>query len=187
MHLQFKIDDDIQIGEETYTVNASFDNILKVIDLIKDSNISDVIKPQAVLLLLINDELKDYSSEDKQTIITEILKSYVEFDDGVQYDLNGNPMPVPENMEEDKGAMYDFNQDAEYIYASFMQAYGIDLIDQQGQLHWFKFKALLTGLPTNTIFSQVLDIRGWSPSRDKRKYNVIMRERQKQVALKGVD
>ena len=41
--------------------------------------------------------------------------------------------------------VYDFDQDAAYIYAAFRQVYGIDL--QAGPLHWWAFSALLTSLP----------------------------------------
>ena len=32
----FKQDDTVKIGEETYELNVSFDNVLKVIDLMKE-------------------------------------------------------------------------------------------------------------------------------------------------------
>ena len=32
----------------------------------------------------------------------------------------------------------DFEQDARYIYASFLMDYGIDLVDQRGKLDWRK-------------------------------------------------
>lgn len=54
---------------------------------------------------------------------------------------------------------YDFTQDSELIYAAFMQAYKIDLVNEQGKLHWWKFQALLSGLPSNTRFSEVVNIR----------------------------
>lgn len=53
----------------------------------------------------------------------------------------------------------DFIQDGQLIYAAFMQAYGIDLNDQRGKLHWWKFTALLRGLPSNTRFMEVVQIR----------------------------
>ena len=36
----------------------------------------------------------------------------------------------------------DFKQDSSYIYSSFLMDYGIDLIEQQGKLHWQKFISL---------------------------------------------
>lgn len=46
-------------------------------------------------------------------------------------------------------AKMDFEQDADAIYASFMMDYGIDLIDIPF-LHWYKFRALLSGLSEKT-------------------------------------
>src|SRR5690625_1400472 len=65
---------------------------------------------------------------------------------------------MPEMSEEDE-KIFDFVQDAEFIYASFMHTYQIDLFEQQGKLHWKKFKALLNGLSEDSIFSRVVGIR----------------------------
>ena len=59
----------------------------------------------------------------------------------------------------DQQKSFDFLQDGEYIYAAFMQAYGVDLVAEQGKLHWWKFNALLKGLPSNTRFMEIVDIR----------------------------
>ena len=40
-----------------------------------------------------------------------------------------------------------------------MDQYGIDLIEQQGKLHWDKFKALLDGLGSETRFRRIVSIR----------------------------
>ena len=66
--------------------------------------------------------------------------------------------PMPDISEDDKKA-FDLAQDAEFIYASFMHTYQIDLFEQQGKLHWKKFKALLNGLSEDSIFSRVVGIR----------------------------
>lgn len=55
---------------------------------------------------------------------------------------------------------FDFYEDSDYIYASFMQAYGIDLVEHQGKLHWKKFIALFQGLPDGTKIREVMRIRG---------------------------
>lgn len=54
----------------------------------------------------------------------------------------------------------DFQEDGEYIYASFLQDYGIDLIEQQGKLSWKKFLALFDGLSDKTKIRTVMRIRG---------------------------
>lgn len=56
--------------------------------------------------------------------------------------------------------LFDFEDDGEYIYASFMQDYGIDLIDMQGKLPWRRFIALFQGLSDKTKIKEVMRIRG---------------------------
>lgn len=67
---------------------------------------------------------------------------------------------MPEKKGASKKAMrlYDFSVDEPYIYASFLQAYEIDL--REATLHWWDFKALLSALPQETIFEKILQIRG---------------------------
>lgn len=60
---------------------------------------------------------------------------------------------------DDDKRSFDFIQDADLIYAAFRQAYNIDLVEEQGRLHWWKFQALLSGLPEDTKFVQVIQIR----------------------------
>ena len=53
----------------------------------------------------------------------------------------------------------DFQQDAELILAAFRQAYGIDLFQEPGRLHWLEFLALLSGIPQGTRLAEVMEIR----------------------------
>lgn len=77
---------------------------------------------------------------------------------------------------------FDFLQDAEYIYAGFMQAYHLDLLDQLGKLHWWKFNALLKSLPQDTRFQEIVQIR-LRPMPKATKYNA--EERQNLLKLKS--
>ena len=54
---------------------------------------------------------------------------------------------------------YSFTQDAEAIYASFREQYGINLLQEKGKLHWDEFKALFAGLGPNTYFQRIVEIR----------------------------
>lgn len=68
--------------------------------------------------------------------------------------------------------LMDFEDDGEYIYASFMQDYGINLIEQQGKLPWKQFIALFQGLSDDTKIKQVMRIRGMeipAPTKHNRK------------------
>lgn len=55
--------------------------------------------------------------------------------------------------------LFDFEDDGEYIYASFLADYGIDLIDQRGKLSWSRFLALFEGLTSKTKIKEVMRIR----------------------------
>jgi len=63
-------------------------------------------------------------------------------------------------VESNQNKLIDFDLDSDYIYASFMQAYGIDIIDID-YLHWHKFLALLNGLPETTIIKRIIEFRGY--------------------------
>lgn len=60
---------------------------------------------------------------------------------------------------------YSFEYDAPYIYAAFMQQYGIDLchIDY---MHWWQFKALFDGLTKDTRFIEIVGYRVAEPYKD---------------------
>ena len=53
----------------------------------------------------------------------------------------------------------DYAFDAAEIYASFMRDYKIDLIREQGRLHWCAFSALFDGLSEDTPIKQIMRIR----------------------------
>lgn len=50
---------------------------------------------------------------------------------------------------------YDYELDADLIYAAFMQEYGIDLVESC--MHWYKFMALFNGLKE----SKFVDVIGY--------------------------
>lgn len=157
MNLAYPLVDTVVIDEKTYELDMSFNNILILFDLLQDKTIDDVTKVKKGLFLLIEDELEEYGIEERAKIFVETFKSVVGESEKKQLvDLDGNPMP---DISEDDKKAFDLAQDAEYIYASFMHTYGIDLFEMQGKLHWKKFKALLNGLSEDSIFSRVVGIR----------------------------
>src|SRR5690554_2488795 len=158
MNLAYPIDDIAEIDGIKYKLDMSFDNILRLFDLIKDEKINDEEKINTGLMMLVNDELEQYDIETKEKIFIDLFKSAIgsEEEEHQTLDLEGNPMPDIPN--DDKRA-YDLVQDAEYIYASFMHTYQIDLFEMQGVLHWKKFKSLLNGLSEDSIFSIIVGIR----------------------------
>lgn len=54
--------------------------------------------------------------------------------------------------------LYSFLHDGDLIFSSFKSQYGIDLCSEN--MHWYKFRALLKGLGSDTKFAEVVYIRG---------------------------
>ena len=52
---------------------------------------------------------------------------------------------------------FDFQEDADLIYAGFIQQYGIDL--QVEDLHWWKFMILLENFGSDTRLSRIMEYR----------------------------
>lgn len=52
---------------------------------------------------------------------------------------------------------FSYEYDADYIYAAFMSAYGIDLATSN--LHWWQFRALFRALPEDTQIVKIIGYR----------------------------
>lgn len=70
-----------------------------------------------------------------------------------------------------KKRSYSFIVDAEAIYSDFLRYYDIDL--STVKLHWWKFRALLAGLPSDSAFKEriyyrVCDLKGLPKKEQKR-------------------
>lgn len=157
MDLAYPLTDTVEIDGKTYKLDLSFDNVLRLIDMLNDKELDDVTQIETGLYMLLGVEL-DYPIEKKAEIFQKIFRETIgkETEENIPVDIEGNPLPV--DPEEQK-RVYSIKQDAEYIYASFYQDYGIDLFEAQGKLHWEKFKALLVGLRPDTKFKEVIEIR----------------------------
>ncbi|ARJ71044.1 hypothetical protein LP065_10175 [Latilactobacillus sakei] len=155
------LNDYVTINDEEHPIYMAFDNVMSALETFDDKELSESDR----LYIFLGIMLHDYDQE-----LISVLDFEAQVDVGKQIidrinsepienqpvDLEGNPMPQPKR---DGEQLVSFLFDAKYIYAAFMQAYGIDLIEQQGSLHWSKFSALLNALPDNTLMRQIIDIR----------------------------
>ena len=78
----------------------------------------------------------------------------------------------------------DMVWDGDYIVASFMQAYGIDLTTVD-YMHWHVFKALLYNLPDDTVMSRIMGYRSWQKS--NRKIDDVMADRKRRYSLPTIE
>lgn len=162
-----------------YDVNLAFDNVLDVFDALKIPYLNYYLKAKKCLKYL----LGEIEIEEEQIIDlwNYIFENFIKVEDKkpIQYDLSGNPLPPKKDDN-----FINLDKDAEYIYSSFKQAYGIDLYEEQGKMHWHKFQSLLNGLPSDTKMQEVIQIRRWKPSKgDSAEQKSQMRELQEIYSL----
>ena len=100
-------------------VNPAFDTVLEIQRLYKEEDLTDFEKVEQALKMLIKNSwnLRLFSPGEKVKLLEEISKRYIETKKRPQ--IRKSALPV-----------LDFEEDGDYVYASFMQDYGIDLIDQ---------------------------------------------------------
>lgn len=172
MRLNDALITEFEFEEQNYQINLSFDVVLDALDYMKDDDLTFDDRISIAVDSLLG-ELPDVNLLELWSFI---LKEFITFESEkkVEVDIAGNPVPVSKQDE-----YIDLEKDAEFIFASFLQAYGMNLIQQQGILTWIEFRALLKGLPQNTIMQQIIQIRQWEPYK-----GVSKEERQRMFELK---
>lgn len=139
--------DSVDFLGRRFHVNTAFDIVLDIQDLYREEELSEFDKlNQALRMLVTNDRnIEKLNTAERVQLLNEIYKSCV------------NTRKHPQTKT--KLPALDFEYDAEYIYASFMLDYRIDLIDQQGIMPWKKFIALFQGLSDQSKIHEVMRIR----------------------------
>lgn len=132
-------------------LDVSFDNVLKMYDIFKDDFLNQQEKSEFALAILCKSRKLP-----PVPILDLIFKEHIE--------TFSNP------KQDNKLRVVDFKQDAPYIYSSFLMDYGIDLINQQGKLHWQKFISLFQGLSEKTKIREIMSIRS-KPIPEPNKHN----------------
>lgn len=192
LDLSRKLTDELVLDEDVYPMNISFNKVLKVIELINDDDIEELYKPYLAIQIFTDvDFTQALTPEQATAIFKMIFEEHIRVipakDTAPVLDLAGNPIKSKirsKSQSESTERLFSLKYDAEYIYSSFLQAYGIDLVDAQNSLHWKKFNALLNGLPSDTKFAEVLKIRSYKPQKgDSKQYKESMRKLKKEYAL----
>lgn len=140
---------------KTYVINLSFDTVISFYQLLDDDHFSAEEKIMVAFQMFFDFEPRDadFAVAAFEQINDYLRQSpYGDNDDDVSNnDMQGNvTKPVK---------YYSFTQDAEAIYSSFMEQYGINLLHEKGKMHWDEFKALFAGLNDKTYMSRIIQIR----------------------------
>lgn len=130
----------LSIGEKNYKINSDYRTWIEFETLLiknQDISFSDI------LSLLFPDELP--LNESQEEITEQILWFY----------RCGQP---EDNNSGSKGSqVFDYDFDAGYIYAAFMQQYDLDI--SKPYIHWWKFRGLFLALDENTEFVKIMGYR----------------------------
>lgn len=164
------LDDTIVFKDDVFELDLAFDNVLDVYDLFSEIK-NETLMVDAALSLFVGEavfdaKLSHLPVNERGDLLLAIIEEKLpatQTQKAVKYDILGNEMKSESTDDEQ---VYSFKYDAEYIFTSFMQAYGIDLHDCFGKLHWKKFVSLFRDLPNDTKIKQVIEIRTWEPDKN---------------------
>ena len=183
LSLSRRLKDDIIIDDKTYKVNAAFDNILRLFDLVNSKEPNEIkIKIAIQMLFGEKTDLLKLELETLKTIVDATLEEYTKSKEEIEYDDLGNEMPTPKRKQ-----LISLEHDAEYIFGGFVQAYGIDLEEAQGILHWYKFRSLLASLPNDTRIREIMGYRAYRKQGKNDTHHAQMMKLQEQFKLPGAD
>lgn len=119
LNLSQKLEDNLIIGNDVYPLDLSFGKVLRVFELLQDSEIQEKIKPYLALQMLTGANFSNFDLIEVNEILEEVFKAHIvnEQNQAIEYDLAGNPMPAQQKKEEER--VYSLKYDADYIFASF--------------------------------------------------------------------
>ena len=166
----------VKIGDKKYKINTDFRVAIECNNIAQDDSIGDAERSLAIIYKLFGDEGLDNSQDwDK---LLELSIKYLT--------LNKDTSDVDNNTEIDM----DFNEDMDYIEASFMSDYRIDLTTEK--MHFWKFYTLLEGLSNSElgnccVLNRVRNLRTFDLSQIKdNKERERLAKAKEMVALKSV-
>jgi hypothetical protein len=143
-----------------YKLSTDFRVGIALCNLLDDYNKSDDDKLDDAIDLLWGSGVPTILTDDGILVDYELVYKTINW-----FISGGNPKEEGskkdnKNSEIVKDIPYDFDTDADFIVAAFIQQYNIDLTETD--MHWFKFLALFKSL-TNTVFNRIQEIRTQDP------------------------
>ena len=146
-----------KIGDKKYKINTDFRIAIECNEIAQDDTIKDTERALAIIYKLYGDEGLD-NPQDYEKLL-EIAIKFLTLGKNTSNDNSSN----------DEIDM-DFVEDMDYIEASFMSDYKIDL--SETKMHWYKFYNLLEGLSNSDIgnccvLNRIRNLRNFDVSKIK--------------------
>lgn len=165
----------VKIGDKKYKINTDFRVAIECNNIAQDDTIGDTERSLAIIYKLFGDDGLN-NPQDWEKLL----------ELGIKYlSLGKDTSGVDKDTEIDM----DFNEDMDYIEASFMSDYRIDLTTEK--MHWWKFYTLLEGLSNSElgnccVLNRVRNLRTFDLSQIKdNKERERLAKAKEMVALKS--
>ncbi len=134
------------IGNKKYRINTDFRTALACFRAINDDEIDDIQRAYAVVGLLFGTNIPN------KYIDQALEKAKIYLSCGKQVDVDDSKIDM------------DYEEDYDYIVASFEYCYHINL-EESNDISWHYFFSLLNGLDNKCILNKVRDIRNFDLSK----------------------
>ena len=133
-----RLPESVEVDGSLYTIHTSFKYFLRFVELLADKDA----KPQYFDFMY-----KWQKPQNKENGLIALIQ------------FCNPPQELPRaDKEPDGEKAVDYAIDADYIFAAFMERYGIDLVESD--MHWYKFQALFKGLH-GTKLNEIIGYRLW--------------------------
>lgn len=163
----------VEVENKRYKINTDFRVAIECNRIAEDDNIGDFERALAIIYTLFGDD--GINIPDHYEKLLELAEKYL---------LCGKEIDKKSNEKLDM----DFVEDMDYIEASFMSDYHIDLANLE--MHWWKFNNLMNGLSNSElgnccVLNRIRNLRTYDVSqiKDKKERDKILKAK-KQVELK---
>ena len=163
----------VKVGDKKYKINTDFRIAIECQDIATNKNIGDYERALAIIYKLFGDD--GINTPQHYEKLLELAIKYLSCGKEVNNQINEEP-----DM--------DFVQDMDYIEASFMSDYNIDLTNIE--MHWWKFYNLINGLSNSEtgnccVLNRIRNLRNYDTKdiKNPKEIEKINKAKQ-QVALK---
>lgn len=163
----------VEINDKRYKINTDFRVAIRCNEVAEDETIGDYERALAIIYMLFGDE--GINTPEHYETLLKVAKKYLSCGKEIDIDEVGKP-----DM--------DFVEDMDYIEASFMSDYHIDLANTN--MHWWKFFNLINGLSNSELGNccvlnrirnlRTFDTKNIKDAKEKQK----IEKAKKEVALK---
>lgn len=137
---------------KVYRLDLAFDTVIQYLKLSTDDELSEEEKAVYAIELFLDEQDLPRDPKFYELVFKAVNKEIISDPYGNNM-ANSNPFGLAPVK------YFDYEQDAEAIFASFMSEYHINLLEQRGKMHWREFKALFNGLSENSYMQRIISIR----------------------------